>query len=323
MVGRDRRARRKRAASKKIAQRPTRAVPVALSIAGSDSSAGAGIQADLKTFSALGVYGLTAVTCVVAETPGKVSWIEPINAQIVRKQIELLLANFPVSAIKTGLLCSGEIISAVADVLRSHGTDILSANRTDSSGGESLGARSKTVRAAAGTAMPRHQAIALIVDPVMIATSGDVLLRPDAIELYEKELFPLATLITPNLDEASKLLGKQIQDRQTMQRAVRALAEKYGASILLKGGHLTGNRAIDLLFHDGRIKEFAAPFVRDITTHGTGCTYSAAITAGLASGLSLEDSIKRAKKFVTQSIKRHLQWTTQSGGKIHALNHSI
>jgi hydroxymethylpyrimidine/phosphomethylpyrimidine kinase len=171
--------------------------------------------------------------------------------------------------------------------------------------------------------MPRHQAIPLIVDPVMIATSGDVLLRPDAVGLYEKELFPLATLITPNLDEASKLLGEQIHDRQTMERAVRALAEKYGASILLKGGHLAGNTAIDLLFHDGRIEEFAAPFVRDITTHGTGCTYSAAITAGLASGFSLENSIKHAKKFVTESIKRHLEWPSQSGGKIHALNHSI
>jgi hydroxymethylpyrimidine/phosphomethylpyrimidine kinase len=332
MVGRDRRARRKRAAAKKIAQGRTRAVPVALSIAGSDSSAGAGIQADLKTFSALGVYGLTAVTCVVAETPGKVSWIEPMNAQIVRKQIELLLANFPVSAIKTGLLCSGEIISAVAEALRSRSTDILSANRTDSSRGESVRqagvppdatARSKPVRATARRTMPRHQAIPLIVDPVMIATSGDVLLHPEAVELYEKELFPLATLITPNLDEASKLLGEQIHDRQTMERAVRALAEKYGASILLKGGHLAGNTAIDLLFHDGRIQEFAAPFVRDITTHGTGCTYSAAITAGLAFGFSLENSIKHAKKFVTESIKRHFQWTNRSGNTIHALKHSI
>jgi hydroxymethylpyrimidine/phosphomethylpyrimidine kinase len=358
MVGRDRRARRKHAASKKNAQPAsarglrrgrrstpkvfaskapnaqgaTRAVPVALSIAGSDSSAGAGIQADLKTFSALGIYGLTAVTCVVAETPGNVSRIEPMNAQIVRKQIELLLANFPVSAIKTGLLCTGEIVSAVAEVLRGRGTDIVSANRTDSSGDESVGqagvrpatsAGSKPVRATAGRTMPRHQAIPLIVDPVMIATSGDVLLRPDAVELYEKELFPLATLITPNLDEASKLLGEQIHNRQTMERAARALGQKYGVSVLLKGGHLAGNRAIDLLFHDGRIEEFAAPFVRDITTHGTGCTYSAAITAGLASGFSLEDSIKHAKKFVTAAIKRHLEWTSQSGGKIHALNHSI
>jgi hydroxymethylpyrimidine/phosphomethylpyrimidine kinase len=267
------------------AQRPTRTVPVALTIAGSDSSAGAGIQADLKTFSALGVYGLTAVTCVVAEIPGRVSRIEPLNAQIVREQIEVLFANFPISAIKTGLLCSSKTISTVA---------------------QSIG----------------DQRIPLVIDPVMIATSGDVLLNPDAVELYEKELFPLATLLTPNLDEASRLLGERIQDCQSMERAARTLSEKYKASILLKGGHLAGETAIDLLFHRGKITAFAAPFVRDVVTHGTGCTYSAAITAGLASGLSLENSIKRAKKFVTKSIRRHLRWKTKSGRKIHALNHS-
>jgi hydroxymethylpyrimidine/phosphomethylpyrimidine kinase len=264
---------------------------LALTIAGSDSSAGAGIQADLKTFSALGVYGLTAVTCVVAETPGKVSRVEPMTAQIVREQIEVLLANFPVSAIKTGLLCSGEIIAAIARAISDFAG--ITANR-----------------------------IPLVVDPVMIATSGDVLLRPDAVELYQKELFPLATLITPNLGEASKLLGEQIRDRSSMERAARALGERYGVSILLKGGHLAGNTATDLLFHDRKITEFAAPFVRDIATHGTGCTYSAAITAGLASGLSLENSITRAKEFVTKSIRQHFAWTSRSGGKIHALNHS-
>jgi hydroxymethylpyrimidine/phosphomethylpyrimidine kinase len=264
---------------------------VALTIAGSDSSAGAGIQADLKTFSALGVYGLTAVTCVVAETPGKVSRIEPVTAQIVREQIEVLLANFPVSAIKTGLLGSGDIIAAVAQAISDF------AGKTDNR-------------------------IPLVIDPVMIATSGDVLLRPDAVELYQKELFPLATLITPNLGEASKLLDEQIRNRPAMERAVRALGKKYGVSILLKGGHLAGDTATDLLFHDRKISEFAAPFVRHIATHGTGCTYSAAIAAGLASGLSLENSIKRAKNFVTRSIRRHFQWTSGSGSEIHALNHS-
>jgi hydroxymethylpyrimidine/phosphomethylpyrimidine kinase len=259
---------------------------VALTIAGSDSSAGAGIQADLKTFSALGVYGLTAVTCVVAETPGKVCGIEPLTAQIVREQIQVLLASFPVSAAKTGLLFSGEIISAVARIFGSKG-------------------------------------IPLVVDPVMIATSGDVLLNSGAIKLYERKLFPVATLITPNLDEASKLVDQQIRDRPSMERAARALAHKYGVSILLKGGHLSGGTAIDLLFHDGKITEFSSPFIGDIATHGTGCTYSAAITAGLASGLSLPDSITRAKKFVTESIRRHLRWRTAAGEAIDALNHSI
>ena len=268
--------------------------PVALTIAGSDSSAGAGVQADLKTFSALGVYGLTAVTCVVAETPGKVSRIEPMSAEIVREQIEVLANSFPIAAIKTGLLCSGEIIAAVARALVD--LERKSAVRMDSSCGEID--------------------IPLVVDPVMVATSGDPLLRPDAIKLYETKLFPLATLITPNLDEASRLLGEKIKDRQSMERMARALSKKYGTSILLKGGHLAGSKAIDLLFHRGKLTEFAAPFIRGVATHGTGCTYSAAITAGLASGLSLEASIKRAKKFVTAAIRKHFTWES-----IHALKH--
>jgi hydroxymethylpyrimidine/phosphomethylpyrimidine kinase len=268
--------------------------PVALTIAGSDSSAGAGIQADLKTFNALGVYGTTAVTCVVAETPGKVSRVEPMSAEIVREQIDVLAKSFPIAAIKTGLLCSGEIIAAVARAL----VDLArkSAVRTDSSRGEID--------------------IPLVIDPVMVATSGDPLLRPDAIKLYETKLFPLATLITPNLDETSQLLGEKIKDRQSMERAARALSKKYEVSILLKGGHLAGSKAIDLLFHRGKLTEFAAPFIRGVATHGTGCTYSAAITAGLASGLSLEASIRRAKKFVTDSIRQHFTWDS-----VHALKH--
>jgi len=270
--------------------------PVALTIAGSDSSAGAGIQADLKTFNALGVYGITAVTCVVAETPGKVSHIEPISAEIVREQIEVLAKSFPIAAIKTGLLYSAEIIAAVARAIVRLTRKSGRRGDTDSSRGESD--------------------IPLVIDPVMVATSGDPLLRPDAIKLYETKLFPLATLITPNLDETSQLLGEKIKDRQSMERAARALSKKYEVSILLKGGHLAGSKAIDLLFHRGKLTEFAAPFIRGVATHGTGCTYSAAITAGLASGLSLEASIRRAKKFVTDSIRQHFTWDS-----VHALKH--
>lgn len=220
----------------------------------------------------------------MAETPGKVSRIELLSAKIVREQIEVLFESFPIAAVKTGLLCSGEIISAVARVV---------------------------------VDLARKKRIPLVVDPVMVATSGDPLLNAGAVELYEKELFPLATLITPNLDEAATLLGTKIKDRQAMEKAVRALAKKYGVSILLKGGHLSGDKAIDLLFHRGKITEFSAPFVREkIATHGTGCTYSAAITAGLALGLSLEGSIERAKKFVTAAIRKRYRW-----GSIHALKH--
>jgi hydroxymethylpyrimidine/phosphomethylpyrimidine kinase len=292
MVGRDRRARRKRANPKTNAQRSKHSPPVALTIAGSDSSAGAGVQADLKTFSVFGVYGLTAVTCIVAEIPGKVSRIEAVSARIVREQIEVLAKNFKIAAIKTGLLCSAEIISAVA----------------------------KTIRGIENLAVPR---IPLVIDPVIVATSGHPLLEPAAIEAYEKKLFPLASLITPNLDEAEQLLGTKIRDRQSMHRAGKELKRKLGTPILLKGGHLAGDYAVDLLFIDQRVVEFSAPLVRGVATHGTGCTYSAAITAGLASGLSLEEAIRRAKKFVTKSIARHLRWTSRSGKNLDALRHSL
>ena len=290
MVGRGRRARRDRANSSKKARYRFQP-PIALSIAGSDCSGGAGIQADLKTFTALGVYGLTALTCTVAEVPRKVSRIEPLAATMVREQINVLLQNFRVGAIKTGFLYSAEIVSAVAQAIQE--------------------AEKKTARP-----------IPLVVDPVMIATSGDNLLVSGAIESYKTKLFPLATLITPNLDEAASLLATTIKDRKQMENAAKDLAKEYRASILLKGGHLRGDNAIDLLFHHGELTEFSALFVRGVKTHGTGCTYSAAITAGLASGLSLEHAIKRAKKFVTESIARHFRWKSKSGNMLHALRHS-
>jgi hydroxymethylpyrimidine/phosphomethylpyrimidine kinase len=289
MVRRDRRARRKRASSKKEVQDRIE-TPVALTIAGSDTSAGAGIQADLKTFSAFDVYGLTAVTCIVAEIPGKVSRIEPVRAEVVGEQIEVLAKAFQISAIKTGLLCSAEIILAVAKAIYDTGTSLA-------------------------------QRIALVVDPVFVATSGDSLLEPVAIKTYEKELFPLATLITPNLDEAGRLLGTKIEDRHSMHHSGKELEKRFGTGILLKGGHMAGDRAVDLLFVGGEVVEFSGPFVRGVATHGTGCTYSAAITAGLAKGFSLEKAITQAKKFVTDSISRHFRWRSRSGETVQALRH--
>jgi len=267
-------------------------VPVALTIAGSDCSAGAGVQADLKTFTAFGVYGLSAVTCTVAEVPRKVSRIEPVTATMVREQIEVLFKNFQIGAIKTGLLCSADIVSAVAEALQG-------------------------IKNQAASSIP------LVVDPVIIATSGDKLLGPGAVEIYKNKLFPLATLITPNLDEAAALLETTIKDRKQMENAAKALAKKYHVSILLKGGHLRWDKAIDLLFHNGELKEFSAPFVRNVKTHGTGCTYSAAIAASLAFGFSLEQAVSRAKKFVTESIKQHFRWTSKSGYILDALRHSF
>jgi hydroxymethylpyrimidine/phosphomethylpyrimidine kinase len=261
------------------------ATPIALTIAGSDSSAGAGAQADLKTFVALGVYGLTAITCIVAETPGKVSRVQAADPEIVREQIELLLKSFPVGGVKTGLLCNAEI---VAQVVRS---------------------------------LCKVKGCRLVVDPVMVATTGDVLLAPEAIQIYESELFPLATLITPNLEEATRLLGDPIRDLAAMHRAARALAKKYGTAILLKGGHLRGRRAIDVLSSGDRTKEYSAAFLPGVKTHGTGCTYSAAITAELAKGAELPRAIATAKRFVSSAIRSHFVW--KSGRqKIFALNPS-
>ena len=262
-------------------------VGVALTIAGSDSSAGAGAQADLKTFGALGIYGLTAITCVVAEIPGKVKRIQAVDPDLVAEQITLLLEHFPVAAIKTGLLFSGEIVAAVANCLRQH----------------------------------RRRDVPLVVDPVMVATSGDLLLRQEAIEVYERELFPFATVVTPNLDEAATLLGEDIPDLTAMRDAGQRLVKKYRVPILLKGGHLGGKNAIDLLFAGEMVREFSAPFSKGVQTHGTGCTYSAAIAAGLASGCNLEESVACAKRFVSAAIAQHFTWGV-APSTLHALNHS-
>ena len=259
-----------------------RTAPIALTIAGSDCSAGAGLQADLKTFSALGVYGLTAVTCVVAEVPGKVTRIDPVDPQNVREQIALLLASFPIGAIKTGLLFSAEIVELVAEIF------------------EQVARK-----------------IPLVIDPVMIATSGDPLLQPAAVETYRTRLFPLATLVTPNMAEAAALTNQPVTDLEQMRAAGEELQATYRVPFLIKGGHLQGERAIDLLCDGTRGAEFSGPFVAGVSTHGTGCTYSAAIAAGLAQGKSLADAIAQGKEFVSQAIDRHF-----SLGKIQALNHT-
>ncbi len=265
--------------------------PVALTIAGSDNSAGAGIQADLKTFTALGVYGLTALTCVVAEVPGKVSAIAPVPPEVVAEQVRLCLAAYPVRAIKTGMLYSREAIEATLGALRP---------------------------ALSGPERP-----ALVVDPVMVASSGDPLLQPDAVAAYKEDIFPLATLVTPNLDEAAALLGRPIPTPEAMREAGHALCERYGVAFLLKGGHLPGE-ALDCLFTpEGQMTEWCAPRVADVDTHGTGCTFSAAIAAGLAAGLPLGDAVAQGKAFVAGAIERHFRWVAPQGGETHALDHRL
>jgi hydroxymethylpyrimidine/phosphomethylpyrimidine kinase len=264
------------------------APPVALTIAGSDNSAGAGAQADLKTFTAHGVYGLTALTCIVAEIPGKVSAIQAVEPGIVRAQIELSLGAYPVGAIKTGMLRSQEIIELAADVYLSQ------------------------------SSKPP-----LVVDPVMVATSGAILLEPGAAAAYQTRLFPLAALVTPNLDEARALLpGREIASLDALRDAGLELCARHGTAFLMKGGHFGGEIAVDwLCFPDGHTVELRAPFTRGISTHGTGCTYSAAVAAGLALGLSIDAAVTQAKTYISAAIHQFFRWQNQ-GAPVDALNHN-
>jgi len=265
-------------------------LPVVLTIAGSDNSAGAGAQADLKTISALGAYGVTAITCVVAEVPGKVSAIHPVPPAIVAEQIRLLFGAFPIAAIKTGMLYSTEIIHTVAETLAE-------------------------CSARAGVKP------ALVVDPVMVATSGDPLLLPDAVACYREQLFSLATVVTPNLDEVRTLLGRAITSVAEMRDAAIELTTRHGTAFLIKGGHLRTEIATDILIlPDGTLHTYEAPFVPGVSTHGTGCTYSAAIATALGRGLALPEAVGEAKKFVTSAITGYLRWE-KDGRTTDALHH--
>jgi hydroxymethylpyrimidine/phosphomethylpyrimidine kinase len=240
--------------------------PVALSVAGSDSGGGAGLQADLKSFAALGVHGASVVTCLTAQNPREVRAVRPCAPAFVRAQLEAVFAELPIGAAKTGMLCTRGIVREVARWFRE------------------------------GRQPP------LVVDPVMVATSGARLLEPGAVRALQDELLPLAILATPNLDEAGLLTSLDIRDEEGLRAAARALWRRHGCAVLVKGGHLRGSRAADV-FYDGRTELLLeAPRVRGVATHGTGCTYSAAVAAALACGLSLPDAVVRAKRHVTQAI---------------------
>ena len=268
----------------------SRQLPVVLTVAGSDNSSGAGIQADLKTFSALGTYGLTALTCVVAEIPGRVEAIEPMPPQLVRRQIELCFSAFPVAAMKTGMLWSAEIIRTVAELL------------------EEKSAEESEMRKA------------LVIDPVMVASSGAPLLQNDAVEICQQELFPLASVVTPNLDEAQALLKRPIKTLEQMREAGTELALRFQVPFLIKGGHLHRDSATDLLvFPDGEIHDFTSPYIEEVELHGTGCCFSAAIAAALAKGEGLTEAVRTAKGFIDRAIETRLAWG-KGASRIVALN---
>ena len=258
--------------------------PVVLSIAGSDSSGGAGIQADLKTFAYFQTYGLTAVTSIVAEAPGKVVCTEAVSPEILSAQLEILAESFDIKGIKTGMLANVELSEIVINFL------------------EDLGSEAP-----------------IIVDPILISSSGAPLLETDALDLYRRRLLPLATLATPNLDEAAALLGvPPMSSHEEMDKAARKFTGQYQCMTLLKGGHLDGPDSTDVLWDGTAIHDFTAARVRHKTPHGTGCTYSAAITALLAHEYPLLEAIESAKDYITATIT---QSDILSNSEIDTLNH--
>jgi hydroxymethylpyrimidine/phosphomethylpyrimidine kinase len=240
---------------------------IALTIAGSDSGGGAGIQADLKTFQRFAVFGTSAITAITAQNTRGVSSWEGVSPALVRAQIDAVAEDLFPGAFKTGMLASAAIASTVAAAIRDHSLQNF------------------------------------VLDPVMVATSGEALLEPEAIEVIRRELVPRAVLVTPNLHEAALLTGEEIDDEDSMARAAELLVNDMGAqAALIKGGHLEqGDRVVDVLY-DGDIRAFRGRRLETVSTHGTGCTLSAAITAQLAKGESLHAAVRRAIQYVHNAI---------------------
>ncbi|MGC9013683.1 MAG: bifunctional hydroxymethylpyrimidine kinase/phosphomethylpyrimidine kinase [Thermoproteota archaeon] len=240
--------------------------PVALTIAGSDSGGGAGIQADLKTFSMLGVHGASVVVAVTAQNTQHVKKIYEIPSEVVEEQIKAVLEDVEVSAIKTGMLYSTKVVSTVVKTL-------------------------KDCRCP------------LVVDPVILAKDGTQLLKEEAIKTITNELFPIATIVTPNIPEAEKLTGIPTKSIDDMKLVAKKIAESYNIkAVVIKGGHLSSSEAVDVLYYKGECKELKTSKIPTKNTHGTGCTFSAAIAAELAKGKEIQEAVKVAKLFVTQAI---------------------
>jgi hydroxymethylpyrimidine/phosphomethylpyrimidine kinase len=241
--------------------------PVALTVAGSDSGGEAGIQADLKTFASLKVHGVCAITCVTAQNRNIVSRLEPCSPRIVRAQLEAVAAAFPLSAAKTGMLFSPAIVTEAAAFFR------------------------------------QARSIPLVVDPVIISTSGRRLLQASGLAMLQRQLLPLAALVTPNVAEAEMLTGKKIATLEELRASARAIHQAFGCAALVKGGHLPAtNEAVDFLCSREGEWMFSAPRAKIKGLHGTGCAYSAAITAWLARGRSLSQAVKLAKDHITRTI---------------------
>lgn len=245
-------------------------IPCVLTIAGSDSGGGAGVQADLKTFTVFRTYGMSVLTALTAQNTRGVIDIHTVPAAFVRAQIDAVAGDFTIKAAKTGMLATAEIITVVATALRQHGI------------------------------------APLVVDPVMVAQSGARLLADDARAVFVRQMLPLATLVTPNLREAEALSGLAVNTVDEMRRAARVLVGFGATACLVKGGHLENDEAVDVLDDGNQSYLLSAPRIATPHTHGTGCQLSAAITANLALGASLRDAVECGKRFITAAIRQGL-----------------
>jgi hydroxymethylpyrimidine/phosphomethylpyrimidine kinase len=255
-----------------------------LTIAGSDSGGGAGIQADLKTFSALGCYGMSVITALTAQNTRAVTGIFPIPAEFVKAQIDAVMGDIGADAVKIGMLHSAELIAAVAEALKRYGVQKI------------------------------------VVDPVMVSKSGDHLLQTEAVDALRTMLLPLATVLTPNLPEASVLLGRKVDTASEMEAAACDLAALGPQAILLKGGHLEGTQSPDLLYRaDTQVAlTFEAERIDTPNSHGTGCTLSSAIAAGLARGLEVEEAVRQGKVYISEALRAGALYQTGHGhGPVH------
>ena len=253
----------------------------ALTIAGSDSSGGAGIQADIKTITLNGVYAMSAITALTAQNTMGVTGIMEASPEFLKKQIDAIFEDIYPDAVKIGMVSSSELIKTIAERLRF------------------------------------YKAKNIVVDPVMVSTSGSKLIKDDALDMLKSELMPISSLVTPNIPEAEILTGLEIKTKEHMTEAAKIIADSYGCDVLLKGGHSI-NDANDLLYSKGRWTWFEGRRIDNPNTHGTGCTLSSAIAANLAKGFSMEESVKRAKDYISDALLAMLDLGKGSGPMNHA-----
>ena len=252
----------------------------ALTIAGSDCSGGAGIQADLKTMLANGVYGMSAITALTAQNTTGVAAIMNVTPEFLGQQLDCIFTDIFPDAVKIGMVSDKDLIRMIAQKLRQY--------------------------------QPKH----VVVDPVMVATSGARLIADDAVEVLQQELFPLATVLTPNIPEAEVLLGENIASKEGMEKAAEEIGRQYGCGVLCKGGHSI-NDANDLLYQDGKVTWFAGKRINNPNTHGTGCTLSSAIAANLAKGCDLAEAVRLAKEYISGALAAMLDLGKGSGPMNH------